>query len=225
MAEEGQDASQRGRSRKNVIAHSPHKDEYVRLLKLGWSSTAISKFALFRYGEDIPERTVRNYRRSIGIQVLRSEMRGVDVDPDVIMDILAERAELLALQKARIAIDTKHERDMQKLFSGTRHEVEVANRLISDAKADMQDYGLFPKLGELHHLRVTGQVQGLTPQAGEQPALDGPVPPAAQTLGEVIGPAVTPEVEQQLARMLHDLMPTDPQVNGHGVVEGEVEAG
>lgn len=225
MEDTPNDASTRSRKRKNVIGSSPNREEYDRLLQNGWSSIAVSRFALFRHGEDIPDRTIRLYRKRKGWDVLKSDMQGKDVDPDVIIDILAERSELIRLQKNRIGIDTAHERTMNKLFSGTRHEVLALSQLIDRAKEDMQDFGLFPKLGEIHNVTVHGAVQGLTGDSGSKDngAGDRYAPPA-QTLGALFN-EISPEVEQQMARMLHSVLPsTDPHTNGAGVVEGGVEA-
>jgi hypothetical protein len=228
MAEEGQDASKRGRSRKNVIGHSIHRDEYVTLMRNGWSSMAISRFAMFRHGEDIPDRTIRLYRKKLGLSSTRSAMQDQEVDPEAIVDILKERTELIHLQKARIAIDTAHERTMNKLFSGTRHEIAALNSLITATKEDMQDFGLFPKLGEVHNVHLTGQVQGLTPGSGEEKPDDGTTSryaPPVRTLGALFS-EISPQQEQQVARMLHQILPPVGGVasNGHGVVEGEVDS-
>lgn len=212
------DLSKRGRHRaKNIIAKSPHKDVYRKLLENGWSSLALERFALITYGEDIPSRTFRTYRKSMNLTVTkRVAAPEEDLDPEALVDVLAERSELIRLQKARLAIDVGHEVKMGKLFSTTRGEIDMLNRMLDSYKGDLQDLGAFPKLGEVHRVQIGGN-------AGTgDPDEDGQVTGAmnatyaarralpAKNLADLL--STTPDVERQMARMLHDALPS---MNGH----------
>ncbi len=204
------DLSKRSRSRrKNVIGNSPHADEYTRLLQAGWSSLALERYAKFRYAEDIPAKTFRDYRQRKQIQAkLQTE---ATIDPDALIDIVAERAELIRIQKARIAVDVELEAEMNKLFSTTGKEIERLSELLDQYKGDLQDLGAFPKLGEIVRL-------GVPAAPPRDPEVDGDrVAPRARNLGELL--ATTPDKAAQLARMLHDALPMS---NGHQVIEGSV---
>jgi hypothetical protein len=216
------DLSTRGRNRKNVIASSPHKSEYKKLLKAGWSSLAVERYAMFRYGEDIPAATIRAYRKSMRLQVTASVMRPAkEVDPEQVLDVALEMAELIQLQKDRVAIDVKLETQMNKLLSTTRMEIRELSMLLREYKETMQDWGLHPVRG------VKLDVHG-TLHPGEQPgpADDGRTryAPRVQTLGQLFdGGEVSQEQEIQLARMLHSVLPEmeEPTFDSN-VVDAEV---
>lgn len=215
----------RKKRRQNVIGNSPHREEYVRLMKAGWSSVALERYALVRWGEQIPASTFRSYRsthkRRWDVSTSTFNAAAEDaanvLDPDVLLDIMHERAELIRLQKARIAIDVKHERQMSKLFNSTAREIELLSRLLDQSKADLQDLGLFPKAGLT--VDINAQIGGL------QPDLDDPGvrSPQAATLGQVLGMADEAS-QMQLARALHDVLPQNGHRPANGqVVEGEVD--
>jgi hypothetical protein len=203
------DLSQRSRTRrKNIIGRSPHQDEYERLILGGWSSLALERYAKFRYGEDIPAKTFRDYRARKKMQVrLQAEAR---IDPEALVDVVAERAQLIAMQKERIAIDLRHERTMNKLFSTTRNEMELLGKLLDQYKGDLQDLGAFPKMGEILRLGV--------PQPHPADQGEDRVAPRAKTLGELV--SASPDKEMQLARMIHEAL-GPASTNGH-VVDGTV---
>jgi hypothetical protein len=190
-----------------VIGNSPHVDEYVRLLQNGWSSLALERYAMFRYGEDIPAKTFRDYRARKRIQA--KAQADATIDPEALIDIVAERAELIRLQKKRVAADTALETKMGKLFRTTIKEIEHLSRLLDQYKEDLQDLGAFPKLGEV--VRFGGSVPPRNPEE------DGDrVAPRARNLQELL--TTTPDKAAQLARMLHESLPL---TNGH-VVNGSV---
>jgi hypothetical protein len=216
------DLSTRGRNRKNVIASSPHKNEYKKLLTAGWSSLAVERYAMFRYGEDIPAATIRAYRKSMRLQVTKSPLRPAkDVDPEQVIDVVLEQGELIRLQQARIAIDVKHEESMSKLFGGTRMEIRELSTLLKEYKETLQDLGLHPVRGV--KLDLTGRMH-----PGEQPGPpdDGRTrfAPKVRTLGQLFeGGTVSPEQEIQLARMLHDVIPqVEEETLDAGVVDAEI---
>src|SRR5262245_61304666 len=94
----------RGRGRRNVVGGSPHRDDYVRLMEAGWSSATLERYAAFRYGEEISDRAFRRYRARRGIADPRT-LRDDEKHPfDQPIDVLQERLDLIALQKARIDI-------------------------------------------------------------------------------------------------------------------------
>lgn len=177
----------RKRGRRNVIGNSPNRDVYVRLMEGGWSSLSLERFASHRYAEDIPASTFRTYksRSSIVTDVSRY---GDIVDPEKMIDVLRTRSELVQLQMERIRIDHEHEKSMSKLFGSTSREIDLLAKLLDQTKADQQDVGLFPKLGE--SVTITAK-QG--PSAGEAPK--------HRSLAEALGAA--PESGRELAKVLH----------------------
>jgi hypothetical protein len=181
----------RSRRRRNVIGSSPHRDEYVRLLKAGWSSLALERYAAFRYGEDIPAQTFRGYRARLKKQGEQVEpYKKVEVDQTI--DVIGERANLIRLQRERIKIDWEHEQSMKKLFSSLSREITVLNSLLDSHKADLQDVGVLPKSPD--EIRVT------TRQEQQAQA------PRWMTLGEIVG-GLDKETEADLARSLHNVIP------------------
>ena len=180
----------RSRGRKNVVASSPHREDYDRLMRAGWSSLALERYAAYRYGEDIPASTFRAYksRKKVSAQVSPPK-KWEGVEGDVAVDVLETRAQLIDLQRQRIAIDWEHEKSMKKLFGSTRGEIEVLSRLLSEHKADLQDVGIMPKAGE--KIEVTNRNAGPTAEEA----------PRAQSLADLIG--ASPESEMALARVLH----------------------
>lgn len=197
----------RSRARRNVIGRSAHRDEYVRLMKAGWSSLTLERYALYRYGEEIPASTFRTYKARQKIEAIPApwakEAEAV-LDADAAVDVITTRAQLIALQRDRIAIDVKHERDMTKLFGSTRAEIAALNSLLDAHKADLQDLGLFPKAGER-----------LTIETPDRPtAADAP---KAQTLGALIGSSDEGE-EMEAAKVVHLAMKAAS--NGHAAANG-----
>lgn len=180
----------RGRRRKNVVGNSPNREEYVRLMKAGWTSIALERYAMYRYGEDVPASTIRTYRNRLGIKI-EPTFSVERVDPEAMIDPLRSRAELIQLQQARIRIDVKHEQDMGKLFGSTKAEIRELANLLTEHKSDLQDMGLFPKAGEKLEITHPDQVGS------------GSLVPRMQTLGELFGTDDDAQVIS-MARKLHE---------------------
>jgi hypothetical protein len=187
----------RSKRRRNVVASSPHRAEYERLLGVGWTSMSLERYALHRYGEDIPAVTFRLYRKKLGLVRPSAQYRAVV--PESMVDVLGTRAELIALQKARIAVDWNHEQQMAKLFGTTRSEIQVLSGLLDAHKADLQDLGVFPKAGE----KLT--INGLPVSPDESPR--------ARSLAEALGVEVADEAE--VAKLLHLSLKAAESGNGH----------
>lgn len=181
----------RGRS---AIGSSPWRDEYERLLKAGWSSTSLERYAAYRFGEQISAEVFRQYKHRKGIvsdaqPVLRPKARSTE--PDAI-DVAALRQEMVRLQAERIAIDVKHETDMTKLFNTTGREIDLLGRLLDQVKQDQRDFGMLP----------------VTPTKIEVDAPDLPkeTPKAAKSLGDLLGLA-SPESAMAAAEALARVIP------------------
>jgi hypothetical protein len=175
----------RSKRRRNVVGSSPHRLEYERLIDVGWTSMSLERYALHRYGEDIPAVTFRLYRKKLGKNRPASQYR--TVVPSSMVDVLGSRAELIALQQARIAVDWGHEQSMGKLFGTTRAEISVLSGLLDAHKADLQDLGVFPKAGE----KLTINGVAVSPDDA----------PKARSLAEALG--VDPGSEAEMAKLLH----------------------
>lgn len=179
-------ASPRSRRRRNVIGSSPNRDEYVRLMRAGWSSIALERYAAFRYGEDIPNQTFRAYRKR---QKIERENPKFKVDVDEVVDVIGLRADMIRLQVDRIGIDYKHEQAMGKLFGTLRNEISLLDGLLDSHKRDLQDVGLMPKSPD--ELKVTA---GPSAQSGA---------PKHLTLGQMLGIEATRQVEADVAKVLY----------------------
>jgi hypothetical protein len=189
----------RSKRRRNVVSRSPHREEYARLLEAGWTSTSMERYALHRYGEDIPAVTFRLYRKRIGC-TQRPTKYG-SVTPESMVDILGARAEMIALQQARIAVDWGHEHSMAKLFGSTKAEIALLSQLLDAHKSDLQDLGVFPKAGE------TLTINGVAVRESEAPR--------ARSLAEALG--VDPGSEAEMAKVLHlSLKAASPNGSGNG---------
>lgn len=141
-------STRRSRGR-NVVAASPHVEDYERLLAAGWSSLSLEQYAAYRYGEAISSQTFRRYRAKRKIVPRPSPYES---HSDELVDPVATRAALIRLQERRIAVDAGHElgtsSPINKLFNTTRFEIRLLSELLDAHKADLQDLGLFPKAGE-----------------------------------------------------------------------------
>jgi hypothetical protein len=188
-----QDLGTRSRTRKNVIGNSPHRDEYHRLLVAGWSSYALEKYAMHRFGEDIPARTFRLYKTRKKIIVAPDPLKELSLDD--IPDVLQERIRIVQLQKERIGIDWTHEQSMRKLFNTTGREIQLYSQLLTDLRSDLQDLGFLPRPG----------AQDTVPREADDNS------PRYRTLGDAFG--VVPELERDLAKVLH--LNLNGHLNGH----------
>lgn len=183
----------RSRRRRNVIGSSPNRDEYVRMLKAGWSSLALEKYAAFRYGEDIPANTFRYYRKRLKEDDPNAIVKYQEVKTDQMVDVIGERAQLLELQKRRIGLDWEHEKNMSKLFSSMGREIDLYNRLLDSHKADLQDLGLLPKTAEQIQMTMTG-------------AADAPAAPKHKTLADAIGADLNEDGVLDIAQTLANVI-------------------
>lgn len=184
--------------RRNQIGSSPHKDEYDRLIEAGWTSTSLERYAAYRFGERIASTTFRQYkhrRKMVNVKpsVLLGDARETEVPP---VDVMRVREELVQLQMARIAIDTRHEKSMSKLFSSTSREIDLLSKLLDQVKSDQRDYGILPDLRPV--------------QAPERDGADPAPPPRARSLGEVLG-LVDPGDVASAAEALAGVIPLRPR--------------
>lgn len=173
----------RPRSR-DLVSRSSHAEEYERLLRNGWSSTSLERYAAHRFGEQISSASFRRFRARKKITVTPSPFAKVAVEDA--LDVVAGRAELIQLQRERIGIDVEHERSMNKLFGSTRGELRLLGDLLTEHLADLQALGLMPRAGD--KLEITAG-----PAPGEAPK--------TLTLGELLG--TTDGETTGMARVLH----------------------
>ena len=184
----------RPRRRRNVIGGSPHRDEYIGMMRAGWTSVSIERYAAHRYGETIPAATVRSYKSRKGIESQTVSRFGTH-SPDELVDVVAVRRQLIELQTERIRIDWAHEQSMNKLFGANRAEIALLNDLLDDHRADLQALGLFPIAGQ--------EITVRTGVAAEAPEL-----PKHRSLADAIGnEGMTAEMAMQAARFVHRALP------------------
>jgi len=167
---------------------------------------ALERYAAYRYGEDVPASTIRSFKQRkkiVSQRVDPEEMWPKVQSGDVLPDVIGLRAQMIELQRKRIAIDWGHEQSMNKLFGSTKGEIAELGRLLDALKGDLQDVGVMGKAGE--KIEVSGRVEGPTPEQA----------PLAKTLGDLLGTA-DPGAEMELAKVLH-LAAT----NGHRANGGE----
>lgn len=165
----------------NGITTSPHRKEYERLLKAGWTAPTLSRFAAHRYGEKISPEAIRKYRSRHRIDPPKQSW---GTAPDDTVDVFGTRASLIRLQLSRIAIDAEHERNMKKLFASTRAEIDTLNRLIESHKQDLQDMGMLPKTPE--DVQITHKQAQDAPKAASLAEVFDTDELAAQDLAKVI---------------------------------------
>jgi hypothetical protein len=118
---------------------SPYRDA-VRLIQAGRAS--LERYAKYRYDEAIPASTFRNHMRRIdkpdALTVTgkdKQALTGTEID------VMGVRQQLIMLQIQRLAVDSSHEFQMNKLFTSTREEMKLLSTLLNE-EADQQDYGL-----------------------------------------------------------------------------------
>lgn len=187
-------AEVRAKRKKKVspFNQSPYREDYVRLIQAGWSSTALERYAKYRFDEVIPASTFRNHMRRIdkpeALTVTGKSGAGLTGTE---IDVMGVRQQLIMLQIQRLAVDSAHEFQMNKLFTSTREEMKLLSQLLNEAKADQQDFGVIkhnpadllpdvpqPDAGNSPRFASLGQLMGLTPG---QNALD-----VAEALAKVI---------------------------------------
>lgn len=191
-------AAVRARRKKKIspFNQSPYKDDYVRLIKAGWSSTSLERYAAYRYDEEIPASTFRNHMARIekqpdagnGLAVTgknSEKLTGTEID------VMGVRQQLIMLQIQRLAVDSSHEFQMNKLFTSTREEIKLLGQLLNESKADMKDFGVLAHDPE--------------DQKAPTGAQDGPVVPRHKSMAELLGvtdPADVLGVVQGLAQVI-----------------------
>ena len=176
-----------------------HRDEYVGLMRAGWSSQAIERYAAYRYGEDIPAATFRAYRlrnkvKASAVPAFPGLKDGASTDPEKRLDVMGLRAEAIQLQQARIRLEVTAEVEAGRLNPVLRAEIQLYNALLNDHKADQQDWGLAPKAGD--RVDPPAALPGL-PSPAEAGA------PRFQTLGELLGVPDGSDEERSAAVRLH----------------------
>lgn len=122
---------------------SPYREDYVRLIKAGWSSASLERYAAYRYDEKIPASTFRNHMARIEKPEIPTVI-GKNGTPitDAEIDVMNVRQQLIQLQLQRLAVDAAHEFQMNKLFGSTRNEITLLSTLLNEAKQDQRDYGV-----------------------------------------------------------------------------------
>lgn len=200
-AESDAPLSRRSRSRRNVIGSSVHREDYVALMRAGWSSESISRYAGFRFGEDIPASTIRYYRNRNKVRAATAPAfpalqggQGKGSDPEKRLDVMGLRAEAIQLQLARIRVEVAAEQDLKRLLPTVRDELRLLNTLLSDHKADQQDWGLAPKAGD--RVDPPSVLPGVpAPAAGAVPKYD--------TLADMFQVPPGSDAERDIAVRLH----------------------
>lgn len=160
------------------VTRSPNRDDYVELMKMGWSSIRLENYALVRYGEKIPAVTFRTYKHRHKIEVEQDSLttRISSFNPEDILDITRIRAELTQAQRERIAIGLEQERERKTLKPTMRAELALLNQLLDSMKADQQDLGIMGKAADHHTLTVQQPEQTKQPKwtvqelVGDDPA-------------------------------------------------------
>jgi hypothetical protein len=219
----GVTASRRGRP--STIANSPHRDDYKKLLKAGWSSAMLERYAAFRYGEQISAPTIRRYRNSLQQKegTYDSFEKLAPLDRDALVDVLGGQAQLIALQRARVAIDAGKEVEQKKLSPSVRLELRELAQLYKDYRETMQELGLFPRQGAVLNLNANLQ-PAPAPDPSTRP--ETRYAPSVRTLGELVagegaGDSVPEEAQIELARLLHQYLPVEDGGDDPNVEDAE----
>jgi hypothetical protein len=149
-------------SRKSVLNQSPHLEEYIELMRGGWSSFALERYASYRYGEKIAAATFRTRKSRMLAQktdwVTPDHLTGKSNKPitdiEHRVDVLKTRHQLAVLQMQRISLDVKTELDLGKLFSSTKGEMDLLNTILDKIKQDEEDFGLREKVADKTQVTV-----------------------------------------------------------------------
>jgi hypothetical protein len=228
-------APKKRKKRPNLIGNSENRNAYYRLMQAGWSSTSLSFYALHYYGETIAASTFRSYRARKGWPALKTPANVRDAESETLpagwnptadhdnpIDVFHERAQLVHLQKLRVALAVAKEVRTGELEPSTRLEVQALDKLLEGVKGDLQLLGMLPgvesEAGEAGAVRDVPAAVG-----GERPAGELGVP-SGLTFGQVVA-GLEPAVEASFARQLQEFgLLGNGQVNGsngHGqVVDG-----
>lgn len=164
----------------------------MRLIRAGWSSISLERYAAFRFGEDIPARTFRLYKSRLKLDAPKDgEETLAQFLQTEAHDVLQKRAMLISLQERRIGIDVGLEIGMNKILSTTREEIRLLHTMLGDHLSDLQTLGLMPKEAEQVRVHTTGS----------QAEPEGGGAPAQKSLAEVFG--ADPEMEAEIAKVIH----------------------
>ena len=140
--------------RRDVIASSPNKDDYERLIEAGWSSLSLERYAALRFGERIDGSLFRRYRQKMNTTIEKADPEDeklARLRRDELIDIVQERADMIRLQKQRVMTDVGLEigsSGMGKLFQTTRFEIELLSDMLSAHAEDLQTLGVMPKANQ-----------------------------------------------------------------------------
>lgn len=147
MTDEMADVRAKRKKKISPFNQSPYREDYVRLIKAGWSSVSLERYAKHRYKEEIPASTFRNHMARIEKTAdpsNRLAIKGRDENQlsGAEIDVMGVRQQLIVLQVERLNVDTKHEFQMSKLFTSTREEMKLLSTLLSEARQDQLDFGV-----------------------------------------------------------------------------------
>lgn len=222
------------KKRPNLIGNSKHRATYFQLMQDGWSSTSLSFYADRMYGETISASTFRSYRSKRGWPARKTPANHRDAenetlpagwdptaDHDTPLDVMHERAELVRLQKLRVAIAVRKEVRSGELEPGTRLEIQALDKLLDGVKADLQLVGMLPGGGGGDEGQDVGAVRDAGPGGSGE---EGPrsVETPARSFGELVG-GLDAQSEAAFARHLQEFGLLSSLPNGHGngqVVDG-----
>jgi hypothetical protein len=223
--------------RANLIGNSEHRNVYYRLMQAGWSSTSLAFYAAHYYGETISASTFRSYRSKRGWPARNNPANHRDSQSETIpagwdpsadldnpIDVLHERAQLVHLQKLRIALAVGKEVRTGELEPGTRLEIQALDKLLVGVKEDLQMLGMLPGAvvgdGEQDVGAVRDGPTGGVNEDGPRPVDSGP----GRSFGELVG-GLNPETEAAFARQLQQFGLLDHGQHGNGHVNGQVVDG
>lgn len=193
-----------------ILARSPHQEEYRRLMKAGWTSFALERYADYRYGEKIASSTFRNFKarklardpKWLDVTYLTDKdgqqiiAKGVEVD----LDVMGVRQQLLHLQLQRISIDVAEELGDRKLKDGTAKELRLAMDMLDKVREDQVQYGILPATASVTRFTIDD--------------LPADVAPRHSTLGDALGVGSVPPMDlAKAARTLGELIPITKNQN------------
>jgi len=201
--------------RRSLVDASAHKAEIEHLLiELRWGSRTVAKYLETKYGETIPDSTLRTWRqRRLDALDKKGKLPAIWKEPgdpntakgrvqafltpaDELPDIVTRRLALARLQEERIRIDSEHEFSMGKLFTSGTKEIDLLNKIYSDIKQDMQELGLLPQLEKVAATQVN-----VTATGGQAAAISSTPVPSDKTLDELTH-GVDPSVLAEAGRAL-----------------------
>ena len=145
--------------RNHVIASSPNCEEYVELMRNGWTSTRLEQYALVRYGEVIPAGTFRTFKHRRKIVEYRNDPVSEKLSQlakDNLQDPTALRSELASWLREVVAIQVT-QAQTGRIPRDLKATALAYNQILNDVKQDQQDIGIMGKAGENIQLHVSQQ--------------------------------------------------------------------